>query len=613
MAQRKLAAILAADVAGFTALMERDEVGTLERLKATFAGVFEPRVALHGGRVVKFMGDGALVEFVSVVAAVRCALELQAHMAESEADEAHDQRLRFRIGVNLGDVIIEGDDIFGDGVNVAARLQTLAAPGGVAMSRTVREHVAGKIEIEFDDLGEHKVKNKRHPVHVFAYGGSSVEASRKDDRIAICVLPFLNKSGDPEQEYLADGVTEDVITDLTKVSALQVASRHAAFAYKNKDAEIGHVCRQLGCAYVLEGTVRKAGQRVRITAQLIDGRTDTHLWAERYDRDLDDIFALQAELAAAIAAALKARILPDEQKALETKATANAEAYKLFLMARQYSVMGSERHDPIVARLCQRAVELDPNYARAWALLAMTQTKMRYRDASDDDGAVAAERAVALDPGLADAHAAHARVLANEMRYDEAVAAHERALAIDPESYEANLLAGRTYTAMKRHADAVRCFEKATTLVETDYVAAAMLVQNYEALHDSENVERACRRSLERIERIIAAEPDHGNALGHGIGALAILGETDRARDWAERAVLLDPDNRTLIYNLSCAMARLGEQERALDYLERALKQAQPQAVVWAQADTDLDPIRDSPRYAEIMAAAEKRVGLSAR
>ncbi len=609
MAERRLAAILSADIAGFSRLMEQDEVGTLERLKETFAGTFEPRVAAHGGRVVKFMGDAALVEFASVVSAVRCALEVQAAIAEAEADEV--DRLLFRMGVNLGDVIIEGEDIFGDGVNVAARLQGLAAPGGVALSRTVREEIVGKIEIEFEDLGEHKVKNRRQHVHVFAHGGVSAEArpNKAGGRIAICVLPFENRSGDPEQEYFSDGVTEDIITDLTKVSALQVASRHAAFAFKNRNAEIGDVCNQLRCSFVLEGSVRKAGERLRVTATLIDGRSDSQVWAERYDRDLKDIFALQAEISEAIVTALKARILPAEKKAIEARATTNTEAYKLFLMARQYSVMGSERTDSIVARLCQRAVELDPGYARAWALMAMTQTKMHYRDASGDNGATAVERALALDPSLAEAHAAHGRVLANEKRYDEALQAHERALALDPDSYEANALAGRSCTVMKRHGDAIRYFEKAAALMENDYVAAAMLVQNYEAIGDHEGTRRACRRALERIERIVALEPDHGSALGHGAGILALLGETDRAKDWAERAMLLDPENRTLQYNLACAMTKLGENERALDYLERAMKQSQDQALTWAENDTDLDPLRTYPRYGAIIAEARARLG----
>jgi adenylate cyclase len=604
MSQRKLAAILSADVAGYSRLMEQDEAGALAQLKRALAEVFEPSVARHHGRIVKFMGDGALVEFASVVAAVHCALEVQGALDESAP-------IRLRIGVNIGDVIVDGDDIFGDGVNVAARLQALAAPGGIALSRIVREQIAGKIDVAFEDMGEHHVKNIERPVHVFAWGGASVEAPACGDRerISICVLPFDNMSGDPEQDYFSDGVTEDIITDLSKVSALSVASRTSAMALKGRRLSIGEVARKTRCAYVLEGSVRKAGNRVRITAQLIDGRTDTHVWAERYDRDLDDIFALQSEIAHAIAAALKARILPAEKKALETRATTNAEAYKLYLMARQYNVMGSERTDAIVLRLCERAVNLDPGYARAWALMAIVQTRMHYRAAIADNGECAAKRALELDPNLAEAHAAYGRVLANHERYEEAAAEHEIALRLDADSYEANALAARTYTVMHRHHDAIRHFEKAAALLDTEYVASAMLIQNYEAIGDFAASKAAARRALERIERIIAAEPDHGSALGHGAGILAILGEADRAKDWAERAMLLDPDNRTLKYNLACAMVKLGEHERALDYLESAMRQSQGQAIVWAKEDTDLAPLRALPRYARIMAEAEARVG----
>jgi adenylate cyclase len=605
MSQRKLAAILSADMAGFSTQMEQDEAGTLARLKRLFADVFEPRVAHHGGRVVKFMGDGALVEFASVVAAVQCALEVQGALANGSA-------LRLRIGVNVGDVIADGADIFGDGVNVAARLQAIAAPGGIAISHAVREQIAGKVDAPFEDLGAHQVKNMARPLHVFAWGGAIVEAAsaakNASARISICVLPFDNLSGDPEQQYFSDGVTEDIITDLSKVSALSIASRTSAAALKGRRLSATEVSQRTRCTYVLEGSVRKAGNRVRITAQLIDGRSDSHVWAERYDRDMGDIFALQTEIAEAIAGALKARVLPAEKKALETKATTSSEAYKLYLMARQYHVMGSERTDEIVVRLCKRAVELDPNYARAWALMATAQAKMHYRAATEDTGEEAAKRAIELDAQLAEAHAAYARVLANRRLYEEAAAEHETALSLDPDSYDANSLAGRTYTVMHRHEDAIRCFEKATALVETDYVAAAMAIQNYEAVGDLEGAERAARRALDRIERVVAAEPDHGTALGHGVGILAILGEADRAKDWAERAMLLDPENRTLRYNLACAMVKLAEYERALDYLESAMQQSHRQALDWAKADTDLDPLREMPRYHAIMAATEAHI-----
>ncbi|HWD36427.1 MAG TPA: adenylate/guanylate cyclase domain-containing protein, partial [Casimicrobiaceae bacterium] len=308
-----MTAILAADVVGYSALMERDESGTLQKLKANRASLFEPCVARHGGRIVKLMGDGALVEFASVVAAVDCAHEIQQAI---DADTAGSP-IRYRIGINLGEVIVEGDDLYGDGVNVAARLQTLAEPGGVAISGSVRDQVAGKIAAELEDLGEHTVKNIARPIRVFALrapaAGAPRAAASTTPGVSICVLPFANMSGDPEQEYFSDGITEDIITDLSKVGALSVVSRNTAFSYKAKHVDIAQVARQMHVSYVLEGSVRKSGNRVRITAQLIDGASDSHVWAERYDRDLNDIFALQDEISEAIVGALKLRLLPSER------------------------------------------------------------------------------------------------------------------------------------------------------------------------------------------------------------------------------------------------------------------------------------------------------------
>jgi len=331
---------------------------------------------------------------------------------EAEPSLPGSERIRYRIGINLGEVVVEGDDIYGDGVNVAARLQELAEPGSIALSRTVRDQVVGKVPADFVDLGEHQVKNIARPLHVFALrtanaGGPATATPPQRQRLSICVLPFANMSGDPEQEYFSDGITEDIITDLSKVSALVVVSRNTAFTFKSKHIDIAQVARQLNVTHVLEGSVRKAGNRVRITAQLIEGTSDTHLWAERYDRDLNDIFALQDEISEAIVDALKLKLLPAEKKAIEQRSTSNPEAYKLYLMARQFNALGNSRHRDIAVRLCRRAVEIDPDYARAWALLAICLANGRMVNASTEDtGWSAAERALALEPNLAEAHAA---------------------------------------------------------------------------------------------------------------------------------------------------------------------------------------------------------------
>ncbi|HZI82765.1 MAG TPA: adenylate/guanylate cyclase domain-containing protein [Casimicrobiaceae bacterium] len=611
--RHKLTVIVSADVVGYSGLMERDESGTLERLKQNRKAIFDPRVAAHGGRIVKLMGDGALVEFGSVVSAVICVHEIQ---EATEADRAvpEPERIRYRIGVTLGEVIVDGDDIYGDGVNVAARLQTLAPPGGVAVSRPVRDQAAGKVPIEFDDLGEHTVRNIERPVHVFAMRVetpriSSPVAQPQKPRLSICVLPFANMSGDPEQEYFSDGITEDIITDLSKVSALTVVSRVSAFSFKGKPSDVGQIARALKVSHVLEGSVRKSGNRVRITAQLIEGATDSHLWAERYDRDIGDIFALQDDISEAIVKALKLTLLPAEREAIERRSTTNPEAYKLYLMARQYNATGNSRHREVTIRLCKRAVEIDPNYARAWALLSLCQANtVLLVTVGRDTGWGAAERALALAPDLAEAHAAKGRVLGDAGRYDESLAEHAIALRLDPDAYEVNAAAARCFVALRRHREAIECLDRAAAALETDFWALGMSITSHEALGDRAGAVEAARRTLERVEKVIVAEPDHGVALGFGVTALAVLREADRAKEWAARAMLLDPENYNLMYNLACGMIRLQVVDEAIKLLEPVFRDAQVQSLNWWKIDSDLDPIRNDPRFQAMLAEAESRL-----
>ncbi|MGQ0532809.1 MAG: TPR end-of-group domain-containing protein [Caulobacteraceae bacterium] len=609
--QRRLAAVLSADIAGFGALVERDEAGTLTRLRSVLAEVFEPRVAAQSGRIVKLMGDGALVEFASVVAAVHCAMEVQAAMAERNAALPEDERVQYRIGVNAGDVIIEGDDIFGEGVNVAARIQTVAQPGGVAISRAVRDQIAGRVDAAFEDLGEHRVKDVEKPVHIFAAVAAASPVGERalapGERLSVCVLPFVNMSGDPEQDYFSDGVSEDIITDLSKVSSLGVISRNTAFTYKGKSMPVSAIARQLKVTHVLEGSVRKSGDRVRITAQLIEGASDNHVWAERYDRDLKDIFALQDEIAQSIVAALKLKLAPAEKKAIEQRSTSNPEAYKIYLMARQFDLLANARHRQLIVSLCKRAVEVDPNYARAWALMAIAQSNVALFVSNDEDGWEAAERALSLDPNLAEGHSAKGRILGDQGRLEEALAFHQVALRLDPDSYLVNCAAGRCLVAMRRYADAVTCLEKATHLAEDDVWAAGMLLQCYEALKSPLQT-AAARHTLARAEKLMAAEPDHGLGLSFGISALVVLDELERAKEWTHRALLVAPDNLNMAYNIGCALIRAGEVEWALDLIETTVKATLRGNLNWIATDNDLDPVRDHPRYKAMMAEAHARL-----
>ena len=429
--------------------------------------------------------------------------------------------------------------------------------------------------------------------------------------VSVCVLPFANMSGDPEQEYFSDGISEDIITDLSKVSALSVVSRNSAFQFKGRHVDVRQVARQLGVSHVLEGSVRKAGGRVRITAQLIEGGSDSHIWAERYDRDLTDIFAVQDEISQAIVGALKLKLLPEEQTAIRRRGTSSPEAYNLYLMARQHWVSGNTDiggYDTIV-RLCRGAVELDPGYAHAWALMGLAQTWMFFRfGKAEGDGLASAERALELDADLAEAHAIRARHLAHRERSDEADAEIETALRLDPDSYEVVSTAGHMRFVQRRHVDAIGFYDRASALMEASFRSPAMLMTCYAAVGDVQGEQRAARMTLERAERALAQDPGNGQALGFGTGALAALGDGDRTREWIARALRVDPDNRTMRYNLACALSKLSDIDGAIGLLDPYLAKATRSELRHARVDPDLDPLRADARFEAMLTAAEARV-----
>jgi adenylate cyclase len=614
---RKLTVIFSADIAGYSALMERDESGTLKRLKENRFSVFDPCVAAHGGRIFKLMGDGVLIEFSSASAAVNCALEIQRAMESAEPDVADEDRLRYRIGINLGDVIVEGDDIYGEGVNVAARLQAFAPVGGIVVSRNVYDQVMGKVRGEFEDLGEHAAKNIERPVHVFVMRPKTEAASpgrpgKAKHRHAICVLPFANLSGESEQEYFADGISEDIITDLSKVSALWVAARNTAFTFKGKNVDIPQIARQLDVTHVLEGSVRKSGNRVRITAQLIDAGGG-HVWAERYDGDLNDIFALQDEISEAIVKALQIKLLPEEKSAIERRDNSNGEVYDLYLMAKQFERTGSERMKPLVVRICRKIVEQSPGFARGWALLALAEAELSQRFVpgySFEAAKAAAERAVKLNPRLAEAHAALAESLVRGSSMDPSAAQKsvDTALALDRHCYDAHLVAGYLCMGGKRYEESVLHFETACALDSDAYRPAGMVIQAYEALADKDAMLVAARRCLERCEAILRTEPDHGGALGFLVKALADLGEADRAKEWVKRAILFDPDNVRLHYNLACALVKLDDADGAIKLLEGVVPKVNAGWLHWMAVDNSLDLIRSDPRIEAMVAQAHARL-----
>ena len=441
---------------------------------------------------------------------------------------------------------------------------------------------------------------------------TSAEEERKH-KASVCVLPFANMSGEPEQEYFSDGISEDIITDLSNVSALSVVARNTSFAFKGQSPDVKEVAAKLGVSHVLEGSVRKAGNRVRITAQLIDGAKGDHVWAARYDRDLTDIFEIQDEISKAIVDALKLKLLPAEKKAIENRGTTNVEAYNLYLMARQQWIQGSYgdlRRDKAILRFCNQAVELDPHYAQAWALMGLAQLELRFVHGLDENGLPAAERALNINPGLPEAHCIKARYLEEDGQPQEAKRQIEHALKLDPNSWEVNREAARILFRSGHVRESIPFFEKAASIMDTDWRNAAMLVCCYNAVGDAEKARKAAEIAVARVESVIKSDPTNCSALAMGSGSLAALGEQERARDWARRALLLDPDNLLGRYNIACALVHdLDDAEGGIEALQPYFELTSSTTEIrHAEADPDLDPIRDDPRFKQMLAAAKKRL-----
>ena len=434
---------------------------------------------------------------------------------------------------------------------------------------------------------------------------------------SICVLPFANMSGEPEQEYFSDGISEDIITDLSKISALSVVARNTAFTFKGSAVDVPAIARKLGVSHVLEGSVRKSGARVRITAQLIDGAAGDHIWAERWDRDLDDVFAIQDEISQAIVGALKLRLLPEEKKAIENRGTESAEAYDLYLMARQYWITGNHgdrRREERVIRICNRATEIDPGYARAWALMAIAQSSLHFGFSGNeetDDGVAAASRALELDPTIAEAHCPLARAFAERRQFPEADAEIAAALALDPDSWEVNKEAARMLYRQRRIDEATKHFKKATEVMETDFHAWGMLFTCYHAQGRQELLIPTAEKLLEQVQRVLAEDPDNGAALSLGAAGLAVLGQGDRARQWIGRAILVDPDNLNMRYNFACALANLDDREGTMEMLAPIFAKCGKVMIEIAGSDPDLDALRDDPGFQTMISDAKARLGLA--
>ncbi|NJD32317.1 MAG: TIR domain-containing protein [Gammaproteobacteria bacterium] len=428
------------------------------------------------------------------------------------------------------------------------------------------------------------------------------------ERPSIVVLPFNNMSGDPEQEYFSDGITEDVITDLSKVSGLFVVARNTAFTYKGKPVKVQDVCKELGVKYALEGSVRKAGARVRVTGQLIDATDGGHVWADRYDRDLTDIFAIQDEITHAIVEQLKVKLLPQEQRSIAKAPTDNVEAYTYYLRGRQFLHRHSKSYYQLARRMFAKAVELDPGFARAYAGIADCDSFLflHYHENVAVDSILAmSAQALALDDKLAEAHASRGLALSLVQRYPEAMAEFERAIELDPNSFEGHYFYGRACFAQDRQAEAAAQFERAAALKPDDYQSPAMLVMIYRAIGRQQDVSTAARKVVEIAEQELGKHPENPRPAYLGAGSLIELGERDRAREWISRAMATDPDDVLTQYNVACVYSKLGELDVAFDLLERLLPHANHETKSWVRYDPDFDALRTQPRYAKVLELLE--------
>jgi adenylate cyclase len=548
-ATRRLAAILAADVAGYSRLIGADEGGTLQALKAIRADLVDPTIAAHNGRLVKTTGDGLLVEFSSVVDALRCATEVQAGMGERNAAIPTDKRIEFRIGINVGDIVVEDGDIFGDGVNVAARLEALAEPGGICVSARVQEDASGKLDLAFEDLGEQQLKNIARPVRAFrvATGAAPATAAKTPalplpDRPSVAVLPFTNMSTDPDQEFFADGIAEDVITALSRYPSLFVIARNSSFTYKGRAVDVKQVGRELGVRYVLEGSVRKSGNRIRVTAQLVEAETGKHVWAAHYDRDLADIFAVQDEITEAVTIAVAPAIADAELRRAMRKPPGSLDAWAAYQRGLWHLSQYTPDNDTLAEKFFQEATDLDPAFSGAYGGLAMAQGQaadLHSPGQPETTNSVEAlvRRAIALDGADAEARSLLSNALWRRADFEGARAEAERALAMTPNLASAHDMLGATLIFSGRPKEGIGALEKSIRLDPRDPRLAHRLNRLALGLYFT----REYAAAVEVANRAIRSYPDFPLAYRWLAAALGQLDRTEEGRKALEKAIAISP------------------------------------------------------------------------
>ena len=582
--ERRLAAIMAADVVGYARLMGEDETGTLERLKALRRDLVQPSIARRKGRVFKLMGDGLLAEFPSVVEAVQCAVDIQEQIAAREAGIADDRRIRLRIGVNLGDIIIEGQDVYGDGVNVAARLEELADPGGICVSGTVHEEVRNRLAVRFDDLGRQSLKNIVRPVTVWRWVGnpgattaaSPIDVSKPVQgfagRPAIAVLPFDDLSKDEEHEFLADGIAEDILTRLAMWRWLPVIARNSSFTYKGRAVDVKDVGRELGARYVLEGSMRKAGNRVRITGQLIDAETGHHVWAQRYDRELDDLFALQDEITDAIVAALEPAVGRAEMQRAHRRDPQNLDAWDLYQRGMSHLIKTTREDMQHAVELFRRSSVADPEFASPLAAIAVAEfIKLTVGFNEGHAGMApaareAAMRAVTLDDLNPFAHVGLGYASAFTGHHDAGILAAQRAIEINPSfALGHHCLAGARFLNGE-HDEAAEAAEMAIRISPND----PWLFLFLGVLSASHYMRRDDQRALETVSFAVRRFPWYASTHRWHAVASAQAGRLDEARSALDKFLELSPDYTLEIARHSYPFRRESDLAHYLDGLRKA-------------------------------------------
>src|SRR6516225_1318613 len=597
--QRRLAAIVSADVAGYSRLMGEDESRTLAVLKAHRRELIDPKIAEYGGRIVKTTGDGLLLEFPSVVDAMHCAVDMQQGMAERNVNVATDRQIRFRIGINVGDIIVDGDDIYGDGVNVAARLEALAEPGGICVSAMVRDQARVGSSVEFTDLGEQNVKNIERPIRVFRLGfrttgmqASPAEAARSQEVPSIAVLPFVNRSRDEEDEYFSDGLADELLNVLAKIRGLRVAARSSAFTFKGKNATVTDVGRALNVATVLEGSVRKARNRMRISVQLVKVADGYHLWSESYDRTLEDIFAVQDDIAQSVVKKLRATLLGEAPDASAEKAATEAvaaaakgratdpEAHRLLLQARYFAERLTREDTARSIGYLKEALALEPELAEGHAALGGIQMT---HDRDWRGAEASCRRALALAPGSVLVLRRAAIVMGTLGHLDEAIDLNQRALAQDPLSVGAYAVLASYFHRSGRLADAEAAYRKALELAPQRVLAHANLALNLLAQGRGEEALAEAQQEPEQWARLRARAIIH-HATGRHAESEAALQE------------LIAKHQVGAAYQVAQVYAARNEADQAFAWLERAFEQRDP-GLSNLKTDPLLRPILADPRW----------------